>query len=92
MITATETSHELEYRNTVSGPFVWTPASIYRALRAAASIAANGNVTGAIEAAYDTWQKRHGNCHGVEFRVISRSVTVTVLGGEWTEDRLRARA
>lgn len=60
--------------------------------RPAIKLALVGRLTDAIELAYDAWLHHYGNCHDVEFRVVTTATTVTLLGGDWTEDRLRARS
>ena len=94
MITANETNHVLEYRRRTAGAWTcWMRASVIDELaRPAIKLALVGRLTDAIELAYDAWLKHYGNCHDVEFRVVTTMTTVTLLGGEWTEERLRSRA
>ena len=94
MITATETNHVLQYRRRSAGVWIcWARASVLDELaRPAIKLALSGRLTDAIELAYDAWNGHYGNCHDVEFRVVTTTTTVTLLGGEWNEDRLRARS
>ena len=94
MITTTETSHVLEYRRQTQGAWTcWMRASVIDELaRPAIKLALSGVLTDAIELAYDAWNRHYGGCHDVEFRVVTTATTVTLLGGDWTEERLRAQA
>ena len=94
MITTTETNHVLEYRRRTQGAWTcWMRASVIDELaRPAIKLALAGRLTDAIELAYDAWNRHYGGCHDVEFRVVTTATTVTLLGGDWTEERLRAQA
>lgn len=94
MITTTETGHVLECRRRTSSVWsCWMRASVIDELaRPAIKLALVGRQADAIELAYDAWLQHYGNCCGVEFRVVTTMTTVTLLGGEWTEERLRARS
>lgn len=73
----TSTSQTLE----MNGPRgqVWRPA-LPEMFQAARELAAAGRTYEALLCAQDAYVSANGNMHGVEFRVVTREVTITVLG------------
>lgn len=93
MIAVTEKNHVLEYRRRVAGSWgCWLRVSAFdEHLRPAIKLSLAGRIIDALELAYDASNRCQGNCHDVEFRVVTTTTEVTVLGGEWAEDRLRVK-
>lgn len=73
----TNTSQTLE----MNGPRgqVWRPA-LHDMFQAARELTAAGRTYEALLCAQDVYISANGNMHGVEFRVVTREVTITVLG------------
>lgn len=73
----TNTSATLE----MNGPRgqVWRPA-VHDIFQGARELTAAGRTYEALLCAQDAYVSAHGDMHGVEFRVVTREVTITVLG------------
>ena len=75
----TTTEHVLEMRE--SPNTIWHPpiAGMYKP---AVRLAWQGRLTEAIETACDIRIREYGEMHGISFRCVTKTETITVLGGE----------
>lgn len=86
-----ETYHVLEVRTEVqSGWTAWHKPTAGM-FRPAELLAYQGRLTEAIEAAEKTHIENYGHMHGVEFRCVTTTKTVTVNAGAIDEGRLCPR-
>lgn len=86
----TDVSHMLETRERRGGHWtLWHP-TLDKNLAPARLLASDGRALEAVALAFDITANTEGHCHDVDFRVVTRSTTVTVMGGELSDERRRA--
>lgn len=82
----TETEHVLQMRDDVGTPRESTWRTVIAGMHMEdLELTASGLIQQALRKARDTHIEHYGNMHGVEFRVVTTTRTVTVLGGEINE-------
>lgn len=79
-----ETSHVLEIYGPRNQAFRPVSTDIYPELKQAQCLAWDGLIMGAICAAQEAYIAKHGEMHGIRFRVTTKVVTHSFLG-PWEE-------
>lgn len=84
MTEQTSTFHNLETREYRNGEWlIWhsAQADIHTEYREAFTLAYQGRLIEALESAERSRIQNHGNMNNCEFRIVTKSTTITRLGG-----------
>lgn len=83
----TQTYHSLEMRRWRNDDWLAWSLTTAGMLQPARTLASQGRLTEAIEAAESIWIENYGNMHGVDFRCVTKTTTITVNAGAIDEGR-----